>query len=163
MGVKINIRLGKRGISPLVATFLLLALAVGLGVLVMNWGRASLEESARCSVDLDMKLIELEQQPQICVGGSGERGYVTFMIENGPIVDITELQFRAIGTKSIYMSDLPESKMPRSYPLEKTIPYNYEIFGMPQQIKITPKIELFPGEKIACPEQAIIVEDIRQC
>jgi hypothetical protein len=147
----------------LFATILLLALAVGLGVLVMNWGRASLEESARCSVDLELKVIELDDQPQICIGGSGEQGYISFIVENGPIVDISELQFRAIGTKSIYMTDLPESEIPRGYPLEKTLPYNFDLFGEPKQFKLTPKIELFPGEKISCPEQALIVENIRRC
>jgi flagellin-like protein len=158
-----DFKIKKKGISPLFATILLLALAVGLGVLVMNWGRASLEESARCSVDLELKVIELDNQPQICIGGSGEQGYISFIVENGPIVDISELQFRAIGTKSIYMTDLPESEIPRGYPLEKTLPYNFDLFGEPKQFKLTPKIELFPGEKISCPEQALIVENIRRC
>ena len=162
MDSKIKI-FGKRGVSPLIATLLLLALAVGLGILVMNWGRASLEERARCSVDLDMKVIELDKNPQICIGGNGEHGYVTFIIENGHIAEIKKLQFRAIGKKSIYVDDVPESKIGLGSVLEKTIPYNFNLFGQPKQFKITPKIELFPGEEIACPEQAIIIENIKRC
>ena len=161
MGIKI--KSGKKGISPLMATILLLVLAIGLDILVMNWGRATLEENARCSVDLGLKIIELDRQLQICVGGSGENGYIAFIVENGPIVDISELQFRAIGTKSIYMTEVPESNIPRGYPLEKTLPYNFDLFGNPQQFKLTPKIELFPGEEISCPEQALTIENIRRC
>ena len=160
MGVKM---IGKRGVSPMVATFLLLALAIGLGVLVMNWGRASLEESARCSVEIGMNVIMLNQQPQVCVGGSGEHGYVTFILENGAIIDIEKLQIRAIGSKKIYTRDVPESDIERGNALQKTMPYNFDLFGEPKQIKFTPKIELFSGELISCPEQAIIIEEIRRC
>lgn len=162
MDVKMK-KIGKRGISPLIATFLLLVMAVGLGILVMNWGRALVEEKARCSVDLELKLVELNKQPQMCVGGSGEYGYVTFIVENGYIADIKKLQFRAIGTKSIYTMDLPDSDIGKGSSLEKTIPYNFGLFGYPKQFKITPKVELFPGEEISCPEQAIVIEDIRKC
>ena len=160
MGVKM---IGKRGMSPLAATIILLALAIGLGILVMNWGRASLEQSSRCSVELGVGIIEVDGEPQICIGGDGENGYITFLLENGLIVDVSQIQFRAIGTKSIYTSDLSDSMMLRGGAIDLTIPYNHELFGEPKQFKLTPKIELFPGERISCPDQAIVIEKIRRC
>lgn len=154
----------KNGVSPLVATFGLLALAFGLGIVVMNWGRASLEERAACTVETSLNIIELNGVQQLCYGGKGDTGFITFMVENGPYVDIAKLQFRAIGSKRIYVTDLEESSIKKDYPLVKTVPYNFDLFGAIKQIKLTPRVILFPGdEPLSCPEQAIVVEDIRAC
>jgi hypothetical protein len=50
------------------------------------------------------------------------------------------------------------------YSLLQDIPYNFNEFGKIEQVKIIPKITLYPGEDpILCPEQAIVLEDIRSC
>ncbi|MBW2993386.1 hypothetical protein KY317_02335 [Candidatus Woesearchaeota archaeon] len=155
---------GKKGISPLLATVMLLVLAVGLGVIVMNWGRASLEANAECSVNLGMKLVEVEGIPQICYSGSGEEGQISFIIENGANADISQIQMRIIGSKKVYATDLAESSIKRNYPLMKKLPYNFELFGDIKQIKLTPKVILFPDKApVICSEQAIIIEGIKEC
>ena len=157
-------KLGKRGISPLLATVILLVLAVGLGVVVMNWGRASLEARVQCAVNIAMKVVEVEDKPQICYSGSGKEGKISFIVENGPNVDITQLQMRVIGTKKIYAVNLADSSIKKNYPLMKTIPYNFDSFGKIKQIKLTPKVILFPDEPpLICSEQSLILEEIREC
>jgi hypothetical protein len=154
----------KKAISPLLATILLVILASALGVIAMSWGRAQLEEGSYCPVVIGLKIIELNQEAQICRAGAGENGVITFLVENGANVDIHSLNFRVIGTKDIYTLELPESSIPKGYPLLKNIPYNYNLFGQVRQIKITPRIVLFPGEEpVLCPEQALIIEDIKVC
>lgn len=155
---------GKRGISPLLATVLLLVLAVGLGIVVMNWGRASLEAKAQCSVNLGMRVVEVEGLSQICYSGSGADGKISFIVENGANADVSQLQLRIIGSKRVYVSDLADSSIARNYPLMKTIPYNFDLFGEIKQIKLTPKVVLFPNEPpLVCSEQAIVVEKVREC
>jgi len=155
---------GKRGISPLLATVILLILAVGLGVIVMNWGRASLEAGSQCAVNLNLKLVEVEGIPQVCYSGAGPNGQVSFIVENGPNADISQLQLRIIGSKKIYMTDLADSSIKANYPLMKTIPYNFDLFGSIKQIKLIPRVILFPNEPpLVCSEQALILEDIREC
>ncbi len=154
----------KKAISPLIATLLLVLLATGLGVIAMSWGRAQLEEGSYCPVFIGLKIIELNQEPQICRAGSRENGVITFLVENGANIDVHSLNFRIIGTVDIYTLELPESSIAKGYPLLKNIPYNYDLFGDIRQIKITPRVVLFPGEDpVLCPEQALIVEDVRVC
>ena len=154
----------KRGVSPLVATLLLVLLATALGVVAMSWGRAQLEEGSYCPVAIEMKVIELNQEPQICYAGKEETGFVKFLVENGPNVEVHSVNFRVIGAKDIYVVELPDSSMKKGYPLLEEVPYNFNLFGDIRQIKLTPRIIVFPGEDpVLCPEQALIIEDIKVC
>jgi len=154
----------KRAISPLIATILLVILASALGIIAMSWGRAQLEEGSYCPVAIGLRFIELNNEAQVCKAGTGDNGVITFLVENGANVDVHSLNFRVIGTKDIYTLELPESDIPKGYPLLKNVPYNFNLFGEIRQIKITPRIVLFPGEYPAlCPEQALIIEDIKNC
>ena len=155
--------MNKRGVSPLIATILLLIFAIGLGVIVMNWGRAQVEAASKCTIDTGLTVVELNNIPEICYAGAGEKGYIHFIVENGPHIDIAALQIRVIGTKKVYNTEIKEP-IQVGYSLLKDIPYNFNQFGKIRQIKISPKVILYPDEApILCPEQAIIIEDIRSC
>lgn len=156
--------MNKKAISPLLSTILLILIAVGIGIIVMNWGRAHLEVGAKCAIDTEMKIVLLNNIPQICYAGSGESGYVSFIVENGVNIDIKAIQFRAIGKKQVYTTELADSSIEKGYTLMKTVPYNFDLFGDIRQIKLTPKIMVYPEEpSILCTEQALILEDIREC
>ena len=153
----------KRGVSPLIATVLLLIFAIGLGVIVMNWGRAQVEAASKCAIDTGISVVELNNIPEICYAGAGEKGYIHFIVENGPNIDIEVLQIGIIGTKNVYNAEIKE-KIQAGYSLLKDIPYNCDKVGNIRQIKLTPKISLYPGEDpILCPEQAIVIGEIRSC
>jgi len=155
--------MNKRGISPLIATILLLFLAIGLGIIVMNWGRAQVEAASKCSVDIGMKIVELNNIPEICYSGKGADGYIHFIVENGPNIDVTGLQIRVVGTRNIYNTEINE-QIKAGYSLMRDMPYDFNQFGGIRQVKISPKVILYPGESaILCPEQAIIAENIRSC
>ncbi len=154
----------KKGISPLMSTVLLVFLAIGLGVIVMNWGRAQLEENARCSVDTMMDIVEIDGRREICYAGSGENGYIEFTAENGPNVEISRIRLRVIGGKDIYTVEIPKSSISIGGAVKKTVAYNFNLFGKIRQIKLTPRLELFPGENpILCDEQSIEMEKIPEC
>ncbi|MBW2996630.1 hypothetical protein KY332_05025 [Candidatus Woesearchaeota archaeon] len=155
--------MNKRGVSPLIATILLLIFAIGLGVIVMNWGRAQVEAAAKCAIDTGMNIVELNNIPEICYAGTGANGYIHFIVENGPSIDINALQLRVIGAKKVYNTEIKEP-IPKGFSLMKDMSYNFNEFGKIRQLKITPKILLYPNEDpILCPEQAIVIGEIRSC
>ena len=154
--------MNKKAISPLLATVLLIVAAIFLGVIVMNWGRAQVEAGAKCSIATDMELVEIGGVEQICYSRS-ENGFIEFTVENGVSVDIEKLHFRVIGTKKVYTTEL-SGAIEKAGALKQTVPYNVKLFGDIKQLKITPKIILYPDEpSVLCDEQAITVEKVREC
>jgi len=155
--------MNKRGISPLIATILLLVFAIVLGVIVMNWGRAQVEAASKCAVDTGLGIVKLNDIPEICYAGSGKSGYIHFIVENGPNINVAGLQLSIIGTRNVYNAEIKE-EIKEGFSLMKDIPYDFDKFGRIRQIKISPKVVLYAGEKaILCPEQAIVIEDIKIC
>jgi len=66
-GSRFNFMKSKKAIAPLIATVLLIAFAVALGAIVMNWGRAYVEDTAslaqksssgqvECTNDVDLQI-----------------------------------------------------------------------------------------------------------
>lgn len=156
--------MNKRGISPLASTILLVVLAIGIGVIVMNWGRAQLEGGSKCAIDTGLNVVELNSYPQLCYSGSEEEGFVKLIVENGASTDISSLQLRVIGSKEVYTLEILDSYIERGYTLQKIIPYNFNIFGKIKEIRITPRIIPYPGEdSLLCTEQALTVGNIREC
>ena len=162
MGFEV-IKLRKRGISPIVSTVILLVIAVGLGVIAMNWGRAYLETSATCAIDTGMDIVKVNNIPQICIM-TGENGYIKMLVENGPNINIEKLQLRAIGTKQINTTELENSTITVGGSYLGIVPYNSLLFGDIRQIKITPEILVYENEPpIICPEQGLIIENLGAC
>lgn len=154
----------KKAMSPLMSTLILIVIAIGIGVIAMNWGRAQLEAGSKCAINTEMSFVELNNVPQICYSGSGENGIIKLIVENGVNTDITSLQLRVIGSNKLYMSELADSYIETGYTLMKIVPYNFKMFGDIKQVKVTPKITLYPEEgAILCPEQSLVIEDIKEC
>jgi len=161
MGLKIM--KNKKAISPVIATVILLAIAIGLGVVAMNWGRAYLEISSTCAIDTKMKIVSVNNIPQICYQ-AGEDGFIQFLIENGPNTDIEKLQLRAIGNRQVYSTEVESSSIVKGGSYLGMVPYNTNIFGDIKQIKITPELLVYENQPPAiCTEQGIIIENIGQC
>lgn len=156
--------MNKKGMSPIISTFLLIFAAILIGIVVMNWGRASLEEGAKCAVDTGISIVELNSEPQVCFAGQGDKGLIHFIVENGANVDVEKLHFRTIGSKGVLTTELTESSIQLGGSIIKDVPYSFETFGDIQQIKITPMLVLYPQEPpLLCGEQAIIVENLKPC
>jgi hypothetical protein len=63
----------------------------------------------------------------------------------------------------VYNFEIKEM-IPKGFSLMKDVPYNFNEYGKIRQLKITPKILLYPNEDpILCPEQAIVIGEIRSC
>ena len=163
MGLMTN----RKGVSPLVATVLLIALSVGMGVAVMSWGEDYIEGHAEfvqggqevpstCDV-VDFSVIEVGGESQLCQEG----GIIKSLIENGPDANINDFHVRAVGEGGLFVQD---GVLVDFLPLGSATPVSFRVgdIGMVKQIKFTPSI-MIADEKVLCTKQAVIIEDIRVC
>jgi len=151
---------GKRGIAPLLATALLIVLAIGLGVVVMNFGRAQIEVAAQCSVDIGLKAVALGGRQQLCLDRATDQLF--FIVENGKHLPIESLRLRVIGEKAILAQDLESSRIDKEGTLLMYVPYPFAQYGQIRQVRLTPQVSLY-DEVISCAEQALTIENVRDC
>ncbi|MCP3681921.1 MAG: hypothetical protein GY861_04450 [bacterium] len=156
----------KRGVSPLIATVLLIAFAVALGAVVMSWGQQWVSETQedvkqdslekmKCTMDLSMKIIDIGNVPQICYGGSGDDGYLDFMVKNDGKAIIKELEVVVIGATDIYTNDsLNGTVIDIGRARRENITYSYSDFGSMKQVIITPRIEV-GNRMVSCSDGSI--------
>ena len=155
--------MNKKGVSPIVATILLLVIAIGLGIVAMNWGRAYLETSSTCAIDTGMDVVKVNDIPQVCYA-QGENGYIKFLVENSQNTAIEKLQIRTIGAKQVYTTELDNSSISKGGTFMGMVPYNSVLFGNIKQVKVTPEIMVYENQPPAiCSEQGLIIENIGKC
>ncbi|MFC1691208.1 archaellin/type IV pilin N-terminal domain-containing protein [Nanoarchaeota archaeon] len=167
----------KRGVSPLVATVLLIGFAVALGAIVMNWGKDYVEQSAdtltqatiRCSVDTGLSFAILEGKPVICgkvldPENPAINGSLEFLVENGFVAEIDALQVRLIGSKSLEPVSLvvPESLLEKGGSKFMTFSYDDDKLGSIRQIKIIPLLRI-DEDVVPCPDTPLKAESIPEC
>lgn len=143
----------------MLATVFLIILAVGLGVVVMNFGRAQIEDSAKCSVNIGLKLVELNSQKQVCLDKANNQIY--FIVENGPNIDIEMSRLRVIGSEAVLVKDIRE-RIEKLGTLMQYVDYNYTKYGEALQFKLTPRVSLYDQNEY-CEEQSVVVENVREC
>ena len=148
----------RRGITPLMATLLLLSFAVAVGVVVMNLGRAQVEDGAQCAIDIGLHLAEIGGQQQICYDASTQK--IKFTIENGVNIKVEGLIVNVIDSGKAESFELNEAKMIKAGTYLGSV--NFKAGGGIKQVKIIPKVVLFDVEQV-CAEKALVVENIRNC
>lgn len=155
--------MNKRGLSPLVATILLIGFSIALGAIVMSWGKGFIEEKAEfvqgveaspleCS-KVGIKVIEIGNQPEICIEGDT----IKALIENGPVT-IDNIQARVVSASGISTT---ESIAPGKIGKAQSVQASFPGAGA-KQVKLTPYI-VINREKEYCTQKAITFENIRTC
>ena len=98
----------KRGISPLIATVLLIAFAVALGAVVMNWGKNYVQDTAisaqksgqakqKCT-STNIEFIVVSGVPKMCyVGNLTNSTEIRFTIKNQASHALEDLQVSILG------------------------------------------------------------------
>lgn len=151
----------KRGLSPLIATVLLIAFAVALGAVVMSWGKAYVTmddtEKVACS-KAELKIHEIEGGPELSF--SRTENSVSFMIDNTGNVDIKGIRVWVIGERDNLITNI-EEEIKQGYPLRKKIDYRFVTYGRIKEVNFIPKIEV-EGEEIVCTNQAIGLSSVRE-
>jgi len=100
--------LHKRGVSPLIATVLLIAFSVALGAIIMSWGRSFVTtqtdtvgsqsaQEMRCSLDVAVDWLIIGDEYQVCHGSRG----VNVTVQNVGNIDITGIKIQAIDSSGM--------------------------------------------------------------
>jgi flagellin-like protein len=166
----------RKAVSPLIATVLLIAFAVALGAVVMNWGRGYVEDTAniarersdtevKCASEVDIDIVEIDGTPQVCYNDTGTEINVSFIVENKKAKDVEEISARVIGdaTRVPLIVDLgPDSNLTVNQAKYLSLKYNETDYGFPQQLKLTPTIKV-GGTDVACPSSSEIATNIKSC
>jgi flagellin-like protein len=101
----------KKGISPLIATVLLVAFAVALAAVVMNWNTAFLKDTSEhartesetrvsCTLDMGLKVHEIYGEQQICHDSGQDR--LEIVLENSKRNTIEDVKIRISTNQSVY-------------------------------------------------------------
>jgi len=167
----------RKAVSPLIATVLLIAFAVALGAVVMNWGRGYVEDTAniarersdtevKCASEVDIDIVEIDSVPQICYNdtASGE-DRVEFIVENKKARTVENIQVRIIGTATRVPLTVDlggPSNLSTNQAKYLNVSFNISTLGTPQQVKLTPSIKV-GGTEVGCPSSAEVATDIKPC
>ena len=99
----------KKAISPLIATVLLIAFAIALGAIIMNWGKTYVEEemeSSRseyyaikeCERDIELNIKEVGNKPKLCYDYDGSTNLtIDFILYNTGPREIEGVRIVVIG------------------------------------------------------------------
>ena len=155
----------KKGVSPLIATVLLIAFAVALGSVVMNWGlNLNLGKSTDLCRNVEIKIRNIEAA-EVCFGGFGPNGYINFIIDNTGAIDISGLTIWIVGDKNTRLFDIDNIMLKKSSlydKKDKEVSYDFTKFGNIKQVQFIPKIMPEQSTEI-CPKNAIKAEKIGVC
>ena len=151
--------MNKRGISPLIATLLLISFAVALGIVIMSFGRAQVELEAQCPINIGLKISNIGGQDQFCYSVATKE--IKFTLENGVNIKVEGLIFNVIGANQAESSEINALIIKAGTFLGK-VKYDASKSGKIRQVKITPKVNLYDEEQI-CTDKALVVENVRKC
>jgi len=153
----------KKGVSPLIATILLIAFAVALGAVIMSWGRnisfPVKEQVNENCVKVSIAIEKINNIPQVFYGGTEKNGFVKFTIENDGEKDIEGIIIWIIGEKNTSTIDIGQSSIKVGYPLIKRASYDFNKYGKIKKIKFIPKINVL-GAIMVCARNSLGEEEI---
>ncbi|MCK5025220.1 MAG: hypothetical protein KAS15_01415 [Nanoarchaeota archaeon] len=159
----------KKGVSPLIATVLLIAFAVSLGAVVMNWGRGYVEttmtqadvqsaEKLVCSMETGFKIVEVRDTQRLCKNPTEDT--LQFTMINTGTADLIGMKIFTIPSD---INDAPiattvyhngtKTSIPKSGYLQGNLTLPYEL-NETAVIEIAPVI-LIKGVETVCLEHAI--------
>lgn len=157
----------KKGLSPLIATILLIAFAVALGVVVMNLGPTLGSGlpggETECIPSGGLEVTQIGGKQKVCLMEAGQESYVDISIHNGATIEVVDLQISISGTNDVFNknTELGEVMKPGEARRVKLL-YNILVYGKIEQITVTPIVKL--GDSIeSCNEAKLVLENILPC
>jgi flagellin-like protein len=157
----------KKGVSPLIATILLIAFAVALGSVIMNWGlHLNIGENADLCRNVEIKLRNIDDTSEACYGGFGANGYINFIVDNVGAAEVNGFSVWVLGDKSqTSISDISDILIRKGQLYDKNdqgVKYDFSAYGNIKSLQIIPKI-INQGVPEACLKAAVKAEKIGIC
>lgn len=147
----------KKGISPLIATVLLIAFAIALGAVVMNVSADLIEEQTKapavdCS-NLSLEVFNVRERPQVCY----ESGQVTYRLTNPGIHTVTDVRVQIVGERGVAQEEFGSAMAPADIK-DAAIAYSLAKNGNIVSARFIPL-----SEETVCQAQSVEVSDIKDC
>ena len=159
-------RFFKKGISPLIATLLLISTAVAVGTSIMSWGIAFygekklVEDGEFLCGDIGLEVNKVDNRQQICYDKPSST--IEFTITNKGAIKVESFIMWIVG-RDMYTTDLNEGINP-GYPLKKKMNYDFSTYGDIKQVHFIPKIKKDNEEnQITCSNKKLVLEKISPC
>ena len=141
----------KKGMSPLIATMLLIAFAVALGAMIMN---LPFFDTTKVPSGPDCSKVMLELYPYLCYADN----MIKISVRNTGEV-INGLTLKWVDEAGPAQRDIPDSQLGTDAVLKKDIPFTKT--GK-TSISLVPSIT-YRGQLTPCPTPALQFEDIPNC
>jgi flagellin-like protein len=152
----VRCRFNKRGISPLIATVLLIAFAVYIVTMIMNWGKDAVAVGDCTETKLEVQIIN--DKPLFCFDTLNNK--INVMLKNTGSTDINKLKMRVITPDfSNEDQDISDSAIKSGDIKTKNIDY---IHSGKFRVEIIPIITIGGKERV-CSEKEVFVDDIAPC
>ncbi len=155
----------KRGVSPLIATVLLISFAVALGSVVLNWGRnLDISKPSDKCAGVDIKIRNINNA-QVCYSGSGSDTYINFIIDNTGSTDIDGLGIWITGKKGTKLLDFNDLSIKSGDLLDikdTSIKYDSYTYGTINHIQFIPKVKISDSIEI-CTRNSVKADKIGIC
>jgi flagellin-like protein len=156
LSMRLDSRLNRKGISPLIATVLLIAFAVSIGTMIMNWGKGAVAVGD-CS-ETQIQVQEISGKPMFCYDTLNNK--VNVMVKNTGSTDINRLKMRVIAADfSTEDVDVSDSAIKSGDIKTKNI--NYVRSGK-FRVEVIPIITSAGKERV-CADKYVFVDDISAC
>ena len=156
--------ISKKGVSPIIATVLLIAFAVSLGSVIMTWGLnfRNIKSGDDCS-RVSIAINSLDGN-DVCLFEAGAAGYMNFAMANRGDIDIGGIVVWVVGQKEAKFFDIDtDTKKGESFSTsERQISYNPSELGPVLQVQFIPKIKHGQASEI-CPFKSVKSDRIRIC
>lgn len=149
----------KKAVTPLMIGILLISFAIAVGVVIMNLGRAEVQNNAECAINTDLHPVEIAGVKQLCYDAVKKE--ITFTVENGVNSKLDGLIVNAIGQQKAETAELNDG-IARAGTYVGHVPYDTAVSGEIKELKISPKLQVLDQQAI-CPEQAVVVDEIKSC
>lgn len=139
----------RRAVSPLVATVILIAFAVALGAVILNWSVAPIEnqvEKISICDEVALKWYVLDGKDDVCYNTTT----IKFTVENGPLYDVNDLKLIVIGVNEIFKRDTTRLGLRKGDIKKAEIQYDMAKYGNIREIRVIPLLKT-DDETIVCP------------
>lgn len=144
--------MSKQGVSPLVATVLLIAFAVAIGAVIVTYTSGL----AKCTA-IQVTVVAQDALPKVCLDVQQKAIHLT--LENGPDEAVYGFKATLFGRNEIINTDIIEP-FGKAQTKRILIPYNVGTSGELEKVRLLP----LQNEEVVCPvEKALEVEGIPEC
>jgi flagellin-like protein len=156
LSIRLGRRLGRKGISPLIATVLLIAFAVSIGTMIMNWGKDAVAVGDCTETKLEVQMIG--DKPLFCYDTLNNK--INVMIKNTGSTDVNSMKMRIITPDfQTEDRDISDSTIKSGDIKTKNIDY---VHSGQFRVEIIPIISVGGKERV-CSEKYVYVDDIPAC